>query len=153
MKKAIYSFVVVMVFAGNTRPVFAQTKEEDHSALTSHHNKIKEHSGAIANGQSKTKEQHLQHASGATKNLEEAKKVYEVLKKSIPRDHTEVVMPHLTAIETYHVQAASNARALNEELKKVPYNEAKVMEHAKNLHETIDKAEKEHQALKEKTKK
>ncbi len=131
---------------------FSQTKE-DHKALTAHHTKIIEHTQTIISGKSKTKEEHVKHASEATKNLEEAKKVFENLKKTIPRDHTEVALPYVTAIETYHIQAAYHANALNEELKKTSHNEAKVIEHAKNLHESIDKAEKEHQALEEKTKK
>ncbi|MEI8136808.1 MAG: hypothetical protein WCH21_05730, partial [Bacteroidota bacterium] len=151
-KKTItYLALIAFVFCGNV--IFSQTKEDHHKALSAHYIKIKEHTQTIISGKSKTKEEHIKHASEATKNLEGAKKAYEDLKKSIPRDHTEVAMPYLTAIETYHIQATYHANALNEELKKTSHNEAKVIEYAKNLHESIGKAEKEHQALKEKTKK
>ncbi|HWY10782.1 MAG TPA: hypothetical protein VN026_05625 [Bacteroidia bacterium] len=151
--KKIITLLTITSFVSLGNITFSQTKEDYHKALTVQHTKIKENTQTIISGASKTKEEHIKHASEAMKHLESAKKEYENLKKLIPRDHTEVAMPYLTAIETYHIQAAYHANALNEELKKTSHNEAMVIEHAKNLHESIDKAEKEHQALKEKTKK
>ena len=70
----------------------------------------------------------------------------------MPENQKVVAKPHHDAIDKYHADATKHAAALNEELKKSSPDEAKVKEHAKNLHESVSKAEKENQALKDKIK-
>jgi hypothetical protein len=130
-----------------------QTKEEYHKALTTYHGKIKEHANAISTGSSKTKEEHAKHAEEAARNLEEAKKVFENLKNFITERDVTITKPHYEVIEKLHSVATYHITALNEELKKTNPDQTRINENAKKIYGIIEKAEKEHKFLEEKTKK
>lgn len=124
--------------------VFAQTAEDSHQKLDEHHKKGKEHANAIASGQSKTKAEHKKHADEAGKNLTEAKKHHASLKSKDNGANADVHK----AIEKNHADAEKHLNSLNAELDKPKPDEKKVKEHAKNHHDAIDKAQKEHNKIK-----
>lgn len=149
-KKILTTMMIAFVFiSGN---IFAQTKAETHAKLTGHHQAVMKHAKAITSGDAKTKDEQILHANEATKSLNDAKKTLEELIKLIPEEFKLIAKPYNEKIEALYVTAIAHAQLLNEELKKKEHDDAKVKEHAKNLHDAIEKAEKEHQELMEKTK-
>jgi hypothetical protein len=140
------------MMAAITNVGLSQTVDDEHKALTAHHEKAKKHADAIATGEAKTKAEQVKHAEEATESLEKAKKSHTALKSAIPAKHKEAAKMHHATIERHHAEATKHSAALNAELKKASPVEKMVKEHAKNLSESVDKAEKENQALKTKTK-
>jgi hypothetical protein len=104
------------------------------------------------NGTSKSKAEHLVHATEAENSLKEAKTAHGNLKSIIAKKDKSKALANHVAIAKQHNEAAGHLKAIKEELKKPKYDEAKVKDHAKKAGEAIDKAEEEHQKLKEKTK-
>jgi hypothetical protein len=153
MKITIPKFIIAGAFAVIAEAGFTQTKDESHVALTVHHHNAKVHATAITNDSTKTKKEKIKGADETTKSIEDAKKAHENLKTTVPAKDRAIAKPHHEAIEKYHTEAANHAKALNEELKKPFPDEAKLNEHVKKIRETITSAEKEHEALKAKTKK
>jgi hypothetical protein len=154
MKKTqiLITVMVALMFAFVTSNTFAQTKEETSAKLTAHNQAVMKHSKAIASGEAKTKDEQVKHANEATKSLAEAKKSHEELKKAIPEKSKMAAKPHHDNIDKQYAAASTHSNSLNAELKKTKPDNVKVKEHAKNLNDAVDKAEKEHQALNEKTK-
>lgn len=149
VSKIMVALLVVMAMSSKG---FSQTKEENHAALTMHHNKVKEHTDAIVNGTSKTKAEHLAHATEAINSLKEAKKAQGNLKTNVAKKDKTMALANHVEIAKQDNEAAGHLKAIKDELKKPKYDEAKVKDHAKKAGEAIDKAEQEHQKLKEKTK-
>jgi len=151
--KTISAFLTTLSFLVLSSHGFSQTKEEYHKELSTYHGNVKEHAHAIASSSSKTKEEHMKHASEVTRNLKEAKKAHASLKKSILKKDTAIAKPYHEAIEKLHTVATYHVTALNEELKKTNPDLAKINESAEKIYELIEKAEKQHKFLEEKTKK
>lgn len=151
MKTISKNIAVFALLLSNTL-FYAQTIGEHHNTLTLHHENAKTRSKAIVDGATATKDAKKKSAEEAAKNLEDAKGAHEHLKKSMPEKHKKIAKQHHEAIDRYHSEATKQVACLNDELKKPTPDETKVKEHAKNFHESISKAEKEHQTLKEKTK-
>jgi hypothetical protein len=148
----IKMLVATIIIAAFTTASFSEATPNYHKALTNHHENAKMHADAIATGTSKTKAEHLKHANEASKSLVKAKYSHVALKSSMPVEQTELTKQHHVAIEKYHAEAAKHSDLLNAELKKKTLDETKFREHARLLSESIDNAEKEHQALNTKTK-
>ena len=130
--------------------VFSQTRSENHEALSSHHKIARDHANAIVQGKSKTVEEHRKHANDASENLEMAKKAHENLKGTIKPEEKEKVRTHNEAIEKYHNEATKHVSDLKEELNKPKPDVSKAKSHAKMFSTSIENAEKEHQAIKQK---
>ncbi len=126
----------------------AQTANEKESSaqLTDAHKKAKEHTDAIATGQSKSKQDHKKHAAEAGKSLTAAKTHHAALKKAHNGKNAET---H-AAIEKNHADADKHLKSLNDELDKPNPDEKKVKEHAKNHSDAVNKAHQEHEKLKTK---
>ena len=133
-----------------SQSVFSQTKTENHAALTSHHKIAKDHTNAIVNGQSKTLEEHKNHAKNAEENLEMAKKAHENLKSTIKPEDKAKVKVHTEAIEKNHAEATKHVSNLKAELNKPNPDISKAKAHAKAFSKSIENAEKEHQEMKKK---
>ena len=142
MKKMTITGLLTTVLLISGLAVFGQ--EDSHQKLDEHHKKGKEHANAIVSGESKTKEEHKMHAAEAGKSLTEAKKHHAKLKADDKGANGE---SH-KAIEKHHADAQTHLNSLNSELNKSNPDEKKVKEHAKNHHDAIDKAQKEHQKIK-----
>lgn len=151
--KTINIFLVTISFVVLASNAFSQTEEELlHKALTAHYNKAKEHTQAIVSNPLTTKEEQVRHTHEAAKSIEAAKKVHENLKMFISQKNFLLAQPYQTNIESLQTAATYHITAIGEELKKPIPEPNKVKEHVQNVYEALEKAEKEHQALKEKTK-
>ena len=150
MKKSLNALVIGGAMLLSTIS-FAQTKEETHAKLTAHHATIKEHAHKIFSGESKTKETHKKHSAEIGKSLNDAKASHQELKKNMPEQYKTIAKAHHEVIEKHHAEAKAHHDKLNAELAKDKHDEMKAKEHAKAIHASIDKAEKEHQILKAKT--
>lgn len=154
MKKSkifmVLATVVLTAFFSNAG--FSQNKEDSHAKLTEHHNKVIKATGDIVSGKAKTKEDQIKKANEANASLNKAKEEHSNLKKMIPEHQKAMAKPHHDKIEQHHAVATKHAEELNKELKKSAPSHVKVKEHAKAMKEATEKAEKEHKALKEKTK-
>ena len=150
MKKLLSTIVLsgALLFCTTS---FAQTKEEVHTKLTTHHNTAKEHSNKIASGEASTKEMQKKHAVETKKSIEGAKASHQELKKSMPEKHKAVAKTHHEVIDKHHSDAAAHQAKLDAELSKPNPDATKVTEHAKATHTSMDNAEKEHQKLKTNT--
>ncbi len=151
-KDILISMMVALMLAFFSSSSFAQTKDETSAKLTEQHKTVMKHASAISTGEAKTKDEQVKHANEATKSLADAKKTHEQLKKSVPEKSKMAAKPHHDNIDKQHATATASATALNTELKKTKPDNEKVKTHAKNLNDAVDKAEKENQTLKEKTK-
>jgi chromosome segregation ATPase len=150
MKRTYLLTILIAILSLAVGSAYSQTKSENHSALTSHHKIAKDHANAIVNGKSKTLEEHKKHAKDAEENLEMAKKAHENLKSTIKPEDKEKVRLHNEAIEKNHAEATKHISNLKDELNKPKPDVSKAKSHAKQFNNSIDKAEKEHQALKKK---
>ena len=130
---------------------FAQTKEEVHTKITTHHATAKEHSNKMASGEASTKEMQKQHSAETKKSIESAKASHQELKKTMPEKHKAVAKTHHEVIDKHHTDATAHHAKLDAELSKPNPDAAKVKEHAKATHTSLDNAEKEHQKLKTNT--
>ena len=147
------SLMIAMILAiGLSGAVDAQTKEEKDAMLTRHHQNIMKHAMSIASGEAKTIDDKIKHAKEATIELENAKILHEEMKKEKHEKSRAAREIHHEEIKRLHHYAAIEAKELREELNKQKPNKDKIIEHARKLHDNIEKAEKEHKALKEITK-
>ncbi|MBC7488167.1 MAG: hypothetical protein H7282_15610 [Cytophagaceae bacterium] len=150
MKKILNAFFIGSALLASTI-TFAQTKEEAHIKLAGHHKTAKEHANKIVNGEASTKEAQKQHAVETKKSIENAKVSHTELKKAIPEKHKEAAKTHHEIIDKHHADATVHHAKLETELSKPNPDAAKVKEHAKATHTSLENAEKEHQKLKTKT--
>jgi len=141
---AVMVALTFLFFSGN---VTAQTNAENHTRLTTVHQTIITHTNAIASGEAKTRNDQVTHFNEFRKSLAEAKKVHNLLKKVIPEKAKSEAVIHHDNIDKYYASATSHANAMMEELKNEKPDDAKLKEHAKKLHDDIQMAEKENQAL------
>ena len=148
MKRSNLLIMLFTILSLTFGSAYSQTKTENHAALTSHHKIAKDHANAIVNGQSKTLEDHKNHAKNAEENLEMAKKAHENLKSTLKPEEKEKVKSHTEAIEKNHAEATKHISNLKEELNKPKPDLSKAKSHANQFNNSIDKAEKEHQELK-----
>lgn len=151
-KEIMTTMLVALLLVFLSGNAIAQTKEDTHKKLTANHQTIMKHAHAIASGEAVTKDEQIRDANEATKSLGEAKETHKELKNLIPAKHNMAAKPHQDNIDKHYAAATTHANSLNAELKKDPSDNAKVKEHAKNLHDEVEKAEKEHQELIEITK-
>lgn len=141
---AIMFAFTFLFFSGK---VIAQTNAENHANLTAIHQAIMTHTNAIASGEAKTKNDQITHYNEFRKSLAEAKKIHNLLKKVIPEKAKSEAVIHHDNIDQYYASATNHANSMVQELKNEKPDDAKLREHAKKIHDDVQMAEKENQAL------
>jgi hypothetical protein len=131
-------------FSGN---VFAQTRNETHTALTSHHQAIMSHANAISSGAAKSMNELIGHANEARQILANAKKAHSQLKKTTPGKSISSAILHYDNIDKQHASATAHANSMLAELRNANTDREKLKDHSRKLNAAIDLAEKEHMAL------
>jgi hypothetical protein len=150
-KAMLSAFVTVLAIVAGSISSQAQTTEEHHKTITTHHSSAADHAKKIHTGESKTVTEHKTHATEAGKSIGEAKNTHQKLKSSLTPEQQKATAANHTAIEKHHADATAHHKALTDELAKPTPDEAKAKEHAKNMHNSVQNAEKENQTLKTKT--
>ena len=150
-KVMLSAFVTVLAVLAGSVLAQAQTSEEHHKAITTHHAIAADHAKKIHTGESKTVAEHKTHATETGKSITEAKETHQKLKTSLTPEQQKATAVHHTTIEKHHADATAHHKALSDELAKTNPDETKAKEHAKNLHNSVQNAEKENQILKTKT--
>ena len=145
-----YAITPVLMFVATA--CFSQVINDYHSTLTIHSQKTKEHAKAIEYSTSKSAGQNKKHTEEAEKNLTETKKAFENMKKMIALSDSAIAKPYNAAIEKLLAAATFRITAMYVEFNKQDQNEAVIRQYAKQLHEDLDKVEKEHRVLKSKIK-
>lgn len=149
MKRNYITFTVMVaymyiIFSGN---VFAQTRNETHTLLTSNHQAIMNHANAISSGTAKSLNEIINHANEARQCLAYAKKAHSQLKKTTPEKARSAAIIHHDVIDKHHASATIYANSMLAELRNTNADREKLKENARKLTNAIDLAEKEHQAL------
>ena len=133
-----------------SQALLGQTTEEDHIKLNGLHEKVMSNAAQIRDGQEDDKDLHTKSAEEAGKAIERAKIEHMEMKKHVPEHKKAMAMTHHRIIESHHEQAQIHHDALKAELAKEKYDIKLARQHSANLHESIKKAELEHQKLKDK---
>jgi hypothetical protein len=154
MKKASILITILFAFIPTflSTNAFAQTDTDQHTKLTALNKAIMKSATAIEIGETKTKDEKVKEAEKAIKNLNDAKKLHEEMKKSEPEMFRGAAKPHHEKIKKEYKAETTHLNALSKELKKDKPDNEKIKEHAKKLHESVGRVEKEHQELIKKTK-
>ena len=145
--------MAMILIIGLSGTVYSQTKEEKDAMFTRHHQEIMKHAMSIASGEAKTMDDKMKHANEAAIELENAKILHKEMKEKKHEKSRAAAETHHEEIERQHNYASIEAKELKAELNKQKPDKDKVIEHARKLHDYIEKAEKEHKALREITKK
>jgi len=139
--------MVAFMFVFFSSNVFAQTDNENHTQLSNLNKSIMMHTNAIASGEAKTRNEMVTHYNEYRKSLSEAKKTHNLLKKIIPTKAISEAIVHHDNIDKYYASATAHANSMLEELKNEKPDDTKMKDHAKKIHDAVEMAEKDHQAL------
>jgi len=139
--------MVALMFVFFSSNVFAQTDNENHTQLSNLNKSIMMHTNAIASGEAKTRNEMVTHYNEYRKSLSEAKKTHNLLKKIIPTKAISEAIVHHDNIDKYYASATAHANSMLEELKNEKPDDTKMKDHAKKIHDAVEMAEKDHQAL------
>ena len=139
--------MVAFMFVFFSSNVFAQTDNENHTQLSNLNKSIMMHTNAIASGEAKTRNEIVTHYNEYRKSLSEAKKTHNLLKKVIPTKAISEAIVHHDNIDKYYATATAHANSMIEELKNEKPDDTKMKDHAKKIHDAVEMAEKDHQAL------
>lgn len=139
--------MVAFMFVFFSSNVFAQTDNENHTQLSNLNKSIMMHTNAIASGEAKTRNEMVTHYNEYRKSLSEAKKTHNLLKKVIPTKAISEAIVHHDNIDKYYATATAQANSMVEELKNEKPDDTKMKDHAKKIHDAVEMAEKDHQAL------
>ena len=140
-------FVMLGIEIAFSGSAFAQTDMENHTHLTGTNKEIMAHTNAIASGEAKTRNDMVTHYNEFRKSLVEAKKTHNLLKKVIPSKLMSEAIVHHDNIDKYFATATAHANSMLEELKNEKPDDVKMRGLGKKIHDDIELAEKEHQAL------
>ena len=155
LKKLTRCYLFTLLAAVLSVFCFSQTPtpiDDSHKKISTQYHTVMESARLITNGASKTKDDFIKNVTAAKTGLQQTKKEKENLIKIMPKKYKVIAEPFYTSIEKYQIEAEQNAASLTEELKNKEPNQGKIIEYAKKLHGSAEKAEREHLSLKEKTK-
>jgi len=145
--KIMFPIIVAFMFVFVSGSASAQTDLENHTQFSNLTKVMILNTAAIYSGEAKTRNDQIKHYNEFRKSLAEAKKTHNLLKKVIPQKAMSDAIMHHDNIDKYFASATTHANSMVEELKNDKPDDAKMKELAKKIHDNIELAEKEHQAL------